>query len=127
VLSEHLRDAAREGTAVDIAQVVDSDWKRLIFICPYEEAEDVRRRLGFEWPEYERRDQEGEVHWVFADEDEVRTWAVLPRGLGDPCYAKPPAERPPDTLQREASRFIVRDTGQQTADGDTYYILQMPD
>ncbi len=106
---------------MSIAEAVDGDWKRLVFICPYEDSGAVTRRLGFEWPEYEPRDQEGEVHWVFAHDDEVRTWAVLPRNLGDPCHAGPT----PEAVQREASRFVLRESGQQSVGGETYYILQL--
>ncbi len=120
-LSDNLQDAARDGREANIAEAVDGDWKRLVFICPYEDAGAVTRRLGFEWPEYEPRDQEGEVHWVFADDDEVRTWAVLPRNLGDPCQGKPT----PEALQREASRFILRDSGQQSVGGEDFYVLQL--
>jgi hypothetical protein len=121
-LSDHLQDAARDGREANIAEAVDGDWTKLVFICPYEDAEAVTRRLGFEWTEYEPSDNDGEVHWVFADDDQVRTSAVLGRNLGDPCGGTEPA---PAVLPREAARFSLRDSGQKSTGGETFYVLQV--
>lgn len=80
-------------------------------------------RLRFEGGDYKPRDQDGEILCVFADDDEVLTWAVLPGYLGDPCHYTGQA---PSVVRREEARIRLRDSGETVLEDQPYYVLQKP-
>lgn len=114
-----LQKSVETGTPLNLAHVVDGDWDRVLFVCPYEEKRSVEDRLGFAWQDFPGRDDsEGRATFVFASSDTVTTWATVGRNLGDPCSGSTATEIVP----RAEARFAVEQTD-QTSDGKPFYSL----
>lgn len=121
VLGDAFSAAEQSGGPVDLASVVDGTWTRAVFVCPYENADDVTERLGFEWPEFPGRDDsEGRALFVFADEVEVVRWTAMERFRGDPCSGLDP-ELPHD------ESVVTVTTTETTQGGDPFLVLQRVD
>ncbi len=114
-----LETAAEMRTTLNLAEVVDGEWDRVLFVCPYEDKQTVNDRLGFSWQDFPGRDDtEGRATFLFASSDTVTTWATVGRNLGDPCSGSTTT----DIVPRADARFAVEQTG-QTSDGTPFYSL----
>lgn len=109
--------AEQSGAVLDLAGVVDGDWDRLSFVCPYESAELVTERPSFEWDDFPDN-SETEVLYVFSTPDEVTTRTQLNRNDGDACPADGPL-----TFDRPDARFTVVRDG-ESAGGDPWLELR---
>ena len=113
--------AEETGEPVDIGSTVGGAWDRVVFVCPYEDADVVTERLGFEWQQFPGADQsEVEALFVFADDAEVITWTQLSRPSGDPCTDLDAV------LQRDQAVVEVTVTSTTTG-GDPFRTLARPD
>ena len=118
VLTDAFAAAEQSGEPVDFDALVDGAWTRVVFVCPYEDADKVTERLGFEWPEFPGRDDsEVRALFVFADEAEVVRWTELGRFRGDPCDSLDPV------LPRDAAAVVVT-SPTTTSGGDPFLVLQ---
>jgi hypothetical protein len=81
VLAGELRQAVREAHQhpVDLTDVVDGDWERLVVACPYESGSETDRNLGFEWEGY-GPGNDSTANVLFADDTEVLIWAETSAG-----------------------------------------------
>lgn len=114
-----LATAAEMRTTLNLAEVVDGNWDRVLFVCPYEDKQAVNHRLGFSWRDFPgREDSEGRATFVFASSDRVTTWATVARNVGDPCSDLTAT----DVVPRAEARFAVEQTD-QTSDGKPFYSL----
>lgn len=114
--------AGAASRTVDLSEAVAGDWQRLVFACAYNDRKTVEKALGFAWPDYEPTDQDGENIWVFATDDKVESWAMVPGYHGDPCFYE--GERPPTVVDRANARFRVEDTGERVLDDVPYRALR---
>lgn len=85
-LERRLAGAIGRGAPVDIRTVTDFDWDRLFVFAPYTPVAEMRRCLGFEWPEagqsgIERRDDIALL--VFVRGGRVVRALEFPRRSGD--------------------------------------------
>lgn len=118
-LTTALRSAADTDRQVNLADVVEGDWGRLVFVCPYEDEQEVEERLGFAWEEFPGADDAGDaVTYVFASEDGVTTWATVRRDLGDPCGGS----KAPRTVPRSSAVFSLEQTD-TTSGSEAFYSL----
>ena len=114
-----LQKSVETSKPLNFAEVVDGDWDRVLFVCPYEEKRSMEDRLGFSWQDFPGPDDSEErATFVFASSDTVTTWATVGRSLGDPCSGSTAK----DIVPREEARFAVEQTG-QTGDGKPFYSL----
>jgi hypothetical protein len=114
-----LQKSVETGTPLNLGEVVDGDWGRVLFVCPYEEKRSVEDRLGFAWPDFSGRDDsEGLATFVFASAEAVTTWATVGRNFGDPCSGPLSS----DAVPRAEARFAVQQTD-ETGDGRPFYSL----
>lgn len=114
-----LETAAEMRTTLNLGEVVDGNWDRVLFVCPYEDKQTVDDRLGFSWQDFPGRDDsEGRATFVFASSDTVATWATVGRNLGDPCSGHTAT----DVVPRAEARFAVEQTD-QTGGGKPFYSL----
>ena len=122
-VTDALTDAAGSGSGVvDLSEAVTGDWQRMVFACGYSDRATVEKALGFAWPDYTPTDQDGENIWVFATDNRVETWAMVPGYHGDPCFYE--GERPSTVVGRDEARFRVEDTGERVLDGVPYRALR---
>jgi hypothetical protein len=102
-------DAGQDGTLLDLGAVVDGDWDRLTFVCPYEGEEVVTDRLGSAWEDFPGEDlSEARALYVFSTADDVVTWAEVDRGDGDPCGTD---QELPMSVARADAVFAVEQSG----------------
>lgn len=114
-----LQKSVETSTPLNLAEVVDGDWDRVLFVCPYEEKRSVEDRLGFAWQDFPGQDDsEGLATFVFASADAVTAWSTIGRNLGDPCSGPLSS----DAVPRAEARFAVQQT-EETGDGRPFYSL----
>ena len=114
--------AGSESRTVDMSKAIPGDWQRLVFACAYSDRGTVEKALGFAWPDYRPTDQDGENIWVFATDNKVESWAMVPGYHGDPCFYE--GEQPPTVVSRDEARFRVEDTGERVLDDVPYRALR---
>lgn len=116
-LSEALREGAG-ARSFTLDSVLDAEWDRLDFVCPYEEQSEVTKRLGFEWADSPAPfTADGLSYFVFSDEREVVGWGQVSRAEGDPCGGARPTGVP-----RRDARFRLEETD-VTSDGRPFFTL----
>ena len=114
-----LGSAAGTRGQVNLADAVDGDWSRLVFVCPYEDRDVVEDRLGFRWEDFPGQDDaEGFATYVFAAAGDVTTWATVGRDVGDPCGSSDA----PRAVPRASAVFALERTD-TTTDGKPFYTL----
>lgn len=113
--------AAQDQGVVALPELVPADWDEVAFVCPYEDNDELTRRLGFRWDDFPGRlDDESDALFVFVRADRVVTWARLARRVGDPCAGAGSQIEP---VRRDAATFRVEKTT-RTAGGDDFYSLR---
>ena len=124
-LARDIGDAAAtaaEGDGVlDLGALVDEDWARLTFVCPYDDEQRVAEHLGFAWDDFPGTIQdEGQTLFVYSTADEVVTWARVDGPDGDPCHHTSDL---PATLPRDGAVVSVVADGTSSG-GETYLVLR---
>lgn len=73
-MSERLTEAVREGRSVRVDALADFEFDRLVLAYGFDSAEDIERRVGFEWRRSDDESYEGgdpAPLWLFVEGDEV--------------------------------------------------------
>jgi hypothetical protein len=117
VLGDVFVASEQSGEPVDLTSVAEGVWTRAVFVCPYDNADDVTELLGFEWREFPGRDDgEGRALFVFADGDAVVRWTAMDRFRGDPCSSL-------DSVLPRDEAVVTVTTAEMTQGGSPFLVL----
>lgn len=98
--------AADEGAPLDLDNLGDFEWDRLVFQCPYAERQPLEETLGFEWSDYRYIEEEGHNGFIFVRDRTVVASTILRRKSGDACGSDSNVK---PQVSRSESIEVVRD------------------